>query len=244
MTDSPKPQQGAYASCCVLSYNRPHFLKTAIATLTENAGAPLELIVHDDGSRNEEVHRLLASWLDAGVVSSVILNPPGHNQGVGEAVRRMFAVATGDPLIKIDQDLIFKEDWLRTVHRTFYEAGQQHGPTLGALGGFKYGYDPVNHSKMLDRDWGSWLEVRDFVGSLIAVPRVLYERFGPFPTGSDAFAEDVEFKQLLQAHGYALGLPAEDIVTNQGFGVGPSTVVTAPNTVAPIQHSPLLHGGP
>lgn len=243
MSTHSEQQQGAYASCCVLSFERPEFLRTAIRTLVENAGVPLELIVHDDGSSmDSDVPELISELLDDGWISTLIANPPGHNQGVGEAVRRMFAVATGDLLIKIDQDLIFEPGWLRVLYGAFYESGlEEESPALGALGGFHYHHDPVDAAKMHRRTWGAWEEVEDFVGSLIAVPRGIYESFGPFPTGSAAFAEDVEFKRRLQAEGLALGLPLTDIVRNQGFGVGPSTVVTAPDTVREIHQGPVVH---
>lgn len=239
-----------YASCCVLSYERPGFLRTAVESLLHRADAPLELIVHDDGSESHEVRGLLQRWVADGVVSTAILNPPGHNQGVGEAMRRMFALATGDPIIKIDQDLIFKDGWLAKVNEildtnaadlalgTSREMGVRR---IGALGAFRYWHAPVHHDQMLIQERGLWTEVEDFVGSFVAVPRAVYEDFGPFETHSEAFAEDVVFKKKLQAAGLALALPAEDIAHNQGFGVGPSTVVTAPGTVRSIHKEPVLH---
>jgi glycosyltransferase involved in cell wall biosynthesis len=241
---------GDYASCCVLSYERPGFLRTAVESLLSRAGAPLELIVHDDGSENHEVRALLRRWVDDGVVSTLIENPPGHNQGVGESMRRMFDLATGDPIIKVDQDLIFQEGWLAKVNEILVTnaADLELGTSIdmkvkriGALGAFRYWTDPVDHNQMLIQERGLWTEVQDFVGSFIAIPRRVYEQFGPFETHSAAFAEDITFKHSLTAAGLALALPAEDIAHNQGFGVGPSTVVVAPETVREIHREPVIH---
>lgn len=237
-----------FASCCVLSYERPRLLRTAVKTLMEKAGAPLELIVHDDGSEDEDLHELLDGWRRDGVASTMIVNPPGHNQGVGEAIRRCFAVAQGDLLIKIDQDLVFEPDWLAKVNRIFeHNAGYLPQKKIGAMGAFRYAVDPVDHKKM-HRRWhhpgadGEWEEVEDFVGSFIAVPRAVYERYGPIETHSDAFAEDVMFKRALQADGWALALPADDIAANHGFGIGPSTVNLEEGGVRTIHHETVIHG--
>lgn len=243
-----------FASCCLLSYNRPEFLKDSILSLTGNANYPLELIVHDDGSTDREVHTLLREFVDSGAISTLIENPPGHNQGVGEATRRMFEIAQGDPIIKLDQDLVFMPGWLsHTVEVLERNRAQFQFPTpaeavseppIGALGLFKYHAAPVHHAEMFRKRWGAWDEVQDFVGSAIVVPRVVYESHGPFPSHSDAFAEDVEFKTRLQSAGLALGLTTEDFVHNQGFGLGPSTVAVDDGegrpTSAKINHGPKL----
>lgn len=230
-----------FASCCVLSYERPLFVRDAIESLLADPGAPLELIVHDDGSESRELRDYLGNLLDCGQASTVILNPPGHNQGVGEAIRRCFAVAQGDPLIKLDQDLSFRPGWLATVNQILYDNGTcEHEPRIGALGGFRYSFEPVDHQKMFRRRHEGWDEVQDFVGSFMAVPRDVYERFGPIETHSDAFAEDVTFKLELQAIGLALGLPLDELVSNHGFGVGPSTVNT-PEGVRSIKKEPAIY---
>lgn len=220
-----------FASCCLLSYNRPEFVREAITTLMGNAGYPLELIVHDDGSDDPAVQEVLRHFVDSGTISTLIENPPGHNQGVGNAVRRMFGMASGDPLIKIDQDLIFSPNWLRTTvevlarNRQGWRADNALERRIGALGLFKYHTKPVHHAEMFRKRWGAWDEVEDFVGSALVVEREIYDLCGPFPTHSDAFAEDVEFKTRVKEMGLALGLTHEDLAVNRGFGVGPSTVV-------------------
>ena len=242
-----------FATCCLLSYNRAQFLEEAVLTLLGNANFPLELIVHDDGSTDPEVRDVLRRFVDAGSISTLIENPPGHNQGVGNAVRRMFDMAQGDPIIKLDQDLVFMPGWLEHVvgllKRNFNLWDQMDEPRIGALGLFKYGADPVDHTKMHIKRRAGWDEVQDFVGSAIVVPRDVYEEHGPFPTHSEAFAEDVAFKTKLQENDLALGLTLDDLVVNQGFGLGPSTVAIPGKdgepTSAAIQHGPkvvMSHG--
>ena len=247
-----------YASCCVLSYERPDFLRTAISTLGLNAGAPLELLIHDDGSSNPEVRALLNDLVSCGLVSTVILNPPGHNQGQGTALNRMFNMATGDPIIKLDQDLIYRHDWLRRVHsilasnrgaedpRPLFPGARDRArsePKIGLLGLFHYHHDPVDSAKTKVAQHAGWQQHTHICGSAFAVTRECWRALGPFEEHSEAFAEDWVFQQLVTQSGeYVCALPNEDLVDNQGFGIGPSTVVIAKDTVQPIHMHPHVIG--
>lgn len=246
-----------FASCCLLSYERPEFLRTAVATLVAHAEYPLELIVHDDGSENPEVRNVLRQLVDQGLVSTLIENAPGHNEGVGIAINRTFDVARGDYLLKLDQDLVFEPGWLRKAVAIMVANGDNYTlepdgePPIGALGFFRYGAEPVRYEDMFIKDWRTgetaWEEHLDFVGSAMMFDRVVWRNHGPFPERSAAFAEDVEFKKRLQADGFALALPKSgDLVRNQGFGYGPSTVVVKDEndqlTSRDIKQGPLLLG--
>lgn len=215
-----------FASCCILSFNRLQFLQQSIETLKQNAEYPVEIIVHDDGSHDLDLRRWLNEMVEAGEISTVIFNPPGHNQGQGVALNRMFDMARGDPIIKLDHDLLYKPGWLRQCVSILEENKRQFPvePRIGALGLFKYSAPPVEHHEMFKRAWSGWEEVQDFVGSAFLVPRDTWEKHRPFEERSAAFAEDIDFKKRLQANRYALALPANDLATNIGFGVGPSTV--------------------
>lgn len=231
----------SYASIVLLSYERPQFLAACIENLKE-AGEPFELIVHDDGSTNEEVHQILDSLQRTGAASTVILQPPEHNEGVGEAVRKGFACAQGDVLIKVDQDLVFSAGWLTRVREMLDD------DLVGAAGLFSYHHDPVDVEKtrILGAVPPNGMEhfyVTDFVGSAFAIPRHVYEKCGPIEAHSTAFAEDIALKERIKAAGYHMALPNEDIAVNIGFGVGPSTVVVAPGQVQSIEQSPKLQPG-
>lgn len=220
-----KNEERNFATCCILSYNRAQFLKQSIATLKANADYPIEIIVHDDGSTQPELLTYLQELIESGAVSTVIRNPPGHNQGQGIALNRMFHMAKGDPIVKLDHDLIYKPGWLHqcvTLLETNKDDASQ--PPIGAMGLFKYSAPPVEHTEMHIRNWPGWEEVEDFVGSALVIPRHVWEEIGPFEERSAAFAEDIDFKKRAQAAGYKLALPPNDLADNIGFGVGPSTV--------------------
>ncbi len=247
-----------FASCCLLSYNRPDFVREAIVSAVGNAGFPLEMIVHDDGSSPETL-AVLMELRDAGLISTLMLNASGHNEGQGIALNRMFWAAKGDPIVKMDHDLQFAPNWLaRSVdllseNQREIDASSTTGwpgegcqPQIGALGLFKYHAEPVVWQEMFDANWAcggiEWEEHKDFVGSAMVIPRVAWEEFGPFEERSPAFAEDAVFKQAIRrASGWCNALFPEDLAVNVGFGVGPSTVVVqGPNGPEPSK----IHDGP
>lgn len=246
-----------FATVCVLSFERPDFLKQSIETMIQHADYPLEVIVHDDGSRDPRVNALLQALLAEGKISTVIQNPAGHNEGQGVALNRMFHMAQGDPIIKADQDLVYQPGWLRHAvevidrNRERVESMEPNPladePPIGVLGLFRYYAEPVHHEEMHIQHWGGeWEQCEDFVGSAMVIPRDVWEAFGPFDQHSNAFAEDREFKMKVKEEGgLALALPpqGEDLAVNVGFGVGPSTVVVDHGQVAIIHHKPHIIGG-
>ena len=252
--------QAEYASVCLLSFNRPKFVRRTIASAIGNADYPLELIVHDDGS-DEETVEVLREFHRNGVISLLMLNAPGNNEGQGIALRRMFAAATGDPIVKMDHDLEFAPGWLRlcvtllgaqlrTVEgRAVLAPRDEYAPLIGALGLFKYHHPPVHHEDHIIESWEDdgipWEEHEDFVGSCMVIPRAAYERFGPFDIRSTAFAEDALFKKAIAREaGWCNALFPEDIATNFGFGLGKSTVAVEGEDGMPepakIKQAPLL----
>lgn len=242
-----------HASICLLSFNRPKLVRQTISSAIVNAGYPVELIVHDDGSDDETIE-VLRELHRNGLISLLMLNAPGHNEGQGVALNRMFAAATGDPIIKMDHDLILEPDWLEECVAILgadqkREVDGFSDERIGALGLFKYDHPPVAHGEMFIKthssDDYSWEEVQDFVGSCMVIPREAFEKFGPFEERSTAFAEDAVFKRLIaDSQFWYCALPPDDLAQNVGFGVGPSTVNIPDNaggvTQQPIKSEPLI----
>lgn len=236
-----------FASMCVLSYERLTFLKECVASMLSHAEADFELIVHDDGSTDPELREWLVQMSNEGVISTLLMNSPGWNEGQGIAMNRMAAVAKGDPIIKCDQDLIFKPGWLRKVQAVLTENWESFEESedellIGALGIFRYPVEPVRYQDMLIAEHGAWQEHKDFVGSFIATPRDAWKLFGPWSERSAAFAEDNEYKLKIAAEdNWCVALTTEELAINQGFGVGPSTLVLGPEEVKEIKQGPRIY---
>jgi glycosyltransferase involved in cell wall biosynthesis len=234
-----------HATLCILSYNRPQFLPACLASARE-AGVPLEIIVHDDGSTDGELLSYLYQAHSEGLISTLILNAPGYNQGQGVALNRMFSMATGDPIVKVDHDLVFEENWMLRVKEILEDE------RVGLLGLFKYWQEPVDWRKTILTD--VHLHVRGIrrpighkyhthiCGSAMVIPRVVWNALGPFEEHSEAFAEDALFQAAVHESGeWFNALPDQDLVVNNGFGIGPSTVVVAEDTVQTIHKEPRIY---
>lgn len=238
-----------FASLCVLSYERPAFLEEALADIFAWSGYPFELIIHDDGSGLEfEIERTLDRALLGG--ATVIRNKPGHNQGQGVALNRMFHMAQGDPIVKLDQDLRFVPGWLSAAVERL-----ESNPMLGLLGLLHYEHDPVDHRKTeivpdLDRLVPAGIGVRwhtHILGSGFVVPRSAWEALGPFEQHSEAFAEDYVFQQrVTNSPAFHCGLPVndagepDDLAINRRMGIGPSTIVNQGGRITPIHKGPVI----
>ena len=239
------PIQGL-ASVCVLSYNRPAFVREAISSAKVNAGYPCEIVVHDDGSKDPAVYELLVGLVNTEQISRLILNPTGHNQGVGESIRAAFGVASGDVVVKVDQDMIMSPGWLaKTV--AILDA-VVHDPVNGSqrvgMVGSLFTYADLRDERFRTiRQYDGFKTVTDCVSSAFAIRRDVYEEVGGISTHSDAFAEDVELKDRLRAAGYLVVIPDADLAHNRGFGLPFSTVVDGQNDDGSY-HVHEIHHGP
>lgn len=223
------------ASLCFLSFNRPNFLAEAIETARKNAGFfDYEIIVHDDGSDINTQEQIESSIRGGQEIDLFMARQPGINQGVGNAIKTCFDVARGDVLIKLDQDLRFKKDWLLHTMEIL-----NRNKRIALLGLFHYHHDPVNSSDCKIMDFGYWQEHTHICGSGFAMPRWAYEKFG-IETHSEAFAEDWDLMNRIRENDvYCNALPKHDLVENVGFGIGPSTVVMGDGTVRPIHKAKI-----
>jgi glycosyltransferase involved in cell wall biosynthesis len=218
-------------SLCILSFNRPEFLRECIETIISNSHKPIEIIVHDDGSKDEKVYDYLLDLQRNGKISLLMLSPRAYNQGQGIALNRMFHAAKGDVIWKVDQDLIFHKDWLAQAE-TILSANEN----IGLLGAFHYWLDPCDSKKTIIEQFDGWSSRTHILGSCFAVTRKCWEQVGPFTERSPAFSEDWHFQDMVtKSEDFVCALPDNDLVHNQGFGIGPSTVVNSTGAVEEIK---------
>jgi len=237
-----------HATLCFLSYNRPAYLERAIRSAVAGAGEAVEVIVHDDGSTGEAVVGLIRDLQLEGLVSTFIANREGHNEGQGVALNRMFRMATGDLIFKLDQDLAFNAEWLPRARAILRGNRRDFGePEIGLLGLLHYHADPVDTAKCRVHAWPRWEQHTHILGSGFAVPRECWEDLGPFEERSAAFAEDHVFQlRVTESERWVCALPPlnENLAENDAMGPGPSTIVGLDSSgqvvVTPIQAGPYL----
>jgi len=200
-----------HASLCVLSFNRKEVMEKSLKTLQANTRYPYELIIMDDGS-NRFTQEYLFKIVRAHAAATVLFNTD-RNLGIGIAVNRGFQIARGDYLFKLDADLMYEPGWLTEAVRLL----EQHGE-IGCLGLFKYWHKPRIFSENIINTFPDYYEVVDFVGSAIGMRREIYDEYGPWHEKTHTFGEDKQFKMKVQAGGFHLALPIDDLALNVGFG--------------------------
>jgi glycosyltransferase involved in cell wall biosynthesis len=96
------------ASIVVLSWDQLHYTRDCIASIRARTPEPYELVIVDNGSRDE-----VAAWVqDAADVA--VLNPA--NRGVARALNQGAAVASGEVLVFLNNDTRVPGGWLTRLH--------------------------------------------------------------------------------------------------------------------------------
>ncbi len=195
-----------FASLCVLSFERPIFLAQSLAWLEQNTTFPYELIIHDDGSTGEGVKSILDEQVRKG--ATVIRNPPGHNQGQGIALNRMFNMAKGNPIVKLDADLAYEPYWLEETYQLMLE-----NPYIGLLGLLHYWHHPADTNETRIDQHETWSEHTNILGSGFALRRETWEDLGPFAERSEAFGEDWMMQtKVYESENWCCALPENNLV--------------------------------
>ncbi len=136
-------------SVCIPTFNRAHFLPEAIASVQAQGESDWELIVCDDGSRDETYH-----------VMEKIEDPRiryiRHPQNIGKSnnMRSGYEAATGKYFVKFDDDDRLMPDFLEKTSRVLDEnpsaglVGTDHW-VMDEMGKIQYEWSQTNSEK-----WG------------------------------------------------------------------------------------------
>lgn len=226
----------SFSSLCLLSYERPEFLKDTLKSIKLTTPEPYELIIHDDGSASPTTNKLVVNN-SALFGATAILNKIGWNQGQGVSLNRMFNIAKGDPIIKLDADLDYNFNWLSEARQILTE-----NKDVGLLGLLHYYHDPVDSNKTIIEEREDCSIHTHILGSAFAVRRECWEELGPFEEYSDAFAEDYLFqKKVTDSEKWKCALPkGKNLVENLGMGIETSTVVVSENQIQKIHKTPYI----
>lgn len=194
-----------FTSIVISAYNRPELLQRSLESLWANTDYPYELIVHDDGSR-EETTAYLCKILQQGKIGTLILNPPEHNRGLGTSVNRAVYISEGKYIVKVNGDDEFEPGWLAKAIKVM-----QTYPEIGLLHLAAYDYSAIHNSRFPNDYWPPGVdrttihrENRNGVpirivwcgpGDGLMFTRETWQRVGTWPHAyNPAFGEDVLFR--------------------------------------------------
>ncbi len=195
-------QQPTSLSIVIPAYNEERVIAQSVRRILESTHRNLEVIVVDDGSRDDTLAVLTANFANDPRVTLVTV----PNGGKANALNAGMARAQGDVVVALDADTIFRRDAIARLVRWFSD------PEVGAVAGnAKVGnrINMITRWQALEYIGAQNLERRALaaLGTLTVVPgaigawrRSAVEQLGGF--SNDTVAEDQDLTIALQRTGY------------------------------------------
>lgn len=141
-------------SVIITNYNYAHYLPEAIQSVLNQTYQNFEIIIVDDGSKDESVAVLEKYEAEYPTKIQVVYK---ENGGQGSAFNAGFELATGDIVAFLDADDYWYENKLETiVHHHKKHAGIQHNLLINNEIPFVLLEDQVEKQKRLLEDYGSF----------------------------------------------------------------------------------------
>ena len=205
-----------HASLCLLAFERAEYLERTLSSLVMRTHYPYELIIHNDGSQDENVRKVIDKYRQ---YISISIENCGQNMGVGASMRRCADIATGDYIFKVDADLEFSEGWLEESVNIL-----KNNALVDMVGCFDYqNYTNDERFRVIKEEKDCKI-VTDFVNSIYGFTRHTYENYRHL-MGDDGWQQEVT-----KVTGNLLAITKEDVVYNFGFGLGKSVYMNSDGT--------------
>jgi peptidoglycan-N-acetylglucosamine deacetylase len=201
-TNAPPLSDALRVSVVIPAYNEERVIARSVRRILESTHRNLEVIVVDDGSKDDTFGVLTANFAEESRVTLVSI----PNSGKAHALNIALSRAQGDIVVALDADTIFKRDAIARLVRWFAN------PEVGAVAGnAKVGnrINMITRWQALEYIGAQNLERRALaaLGTLTVVPgaigawrRQAVEQLGGFP--GDTVAEDQDLTIALQRAGY------------------------------------------
>lgn len=173
VTRLPETTAWQTISAIVPAYNAETTIGACIESLLAQARAPDEIVVVDDGSKDDTA-RVVAAY-------PVKLVRLARNSGPGVARNEGAKVASGDILAFTDSDCVAPPDWLARIEREFDDEGIV-AVTGGYAGTLADGFLPLlQHLVLRERQDSLPDEIASTITSNFACLRSAFEAVGGFP---------------------------------------------------------------
>src|SRR3990167_11037848 len=104
-------QNDEFWSIVIPSLYRPEYLEKCINSIEEFADMPYELIVHDDGSKDNTPNKI---WEMRDRISTIIYNT-GINFGLARSTNRLIQLAHSKYILFMNTDAVFKKPCLKML---------------------------------------------------------------------------------------------------------------------------------
>jgi cellulose synthase/poly-beta-1,6-N-acetylglucosamine synthase-like glycosyltransferase/peptidoglycan/xylan/chitin deacetylase (PgdA/CDA1 family) len=191
-------------SVIIAAYNEEKVILRTIESVLENGYEPMEVVVVDDGSKDETLRVLCRNYSGNPYVR--ILTQP--NQGKSAALNHAISKANYEILVAIDADTILRKGAIHNLIRHF--ADQRVGAVSGnARVGNRGGW--ITRFQALEYIYGFNLDRRalDLLNAITVVPGAIgawrksfVQQLGGF--GQDTLAEDTDLTLAIRRQGYLI----------------------------------------
>ena len=189
-------------SVCIANFDGETLLPGCIESLlAQDTDTSIEIIVHDDASRDASVALLRERWPQAHLLAS------DTNVGFCVANNRMANAARGEYLLLLNNDAALHDDAMRTL---LAEAERLSAPAILTLP--QYDWDTgvlVDRGCLLDPFHvpvpnldPSRRDIAYAIGACLFLPRTLWRELGGFPSWFGSIAEDMYLCCAARLAGY------------------------------------------
>ncbi|MDP4103601.1 MAG: glycosyltransferase family 2 protein [Bacillota bacterium] len=167
-------------SVCMATYNGAKFVCRQLDSVLKQLSADDEVIVVDDGSKDNTVQLIRETYDDR---VQVYVNE--RNLGVIHSFEKAISLAKGDILFLCDQDDLWEDDKVETVLKTFKEQDSVlvvHDAHVvdGNLDVISPSWNDYNHNNIKQGIFGNILK-NAYTGAFMAFKKELKEDILPFP---------------------------------------------------------------
>ncbi len=195
-----------FFSIIIPLYNRPQEIKELLETLTLQTYKSFEVLVIEDGSKDdaEEIVKSFADKLDVRYFVK-------ENAGQGFARNYAFERATGDYFIIFDSDCLIPEDYLEIVNNSLTENWlDAYGGPDAAHPSFTPTQKAISYAMTSPFTTGGIRGNKNSIGQFhprsfnMGISRLVWEKAGGFIITRSG--EDIEYSIRIHAMGYKIGL--------------------------------------
>lgn len=213
----------ARISVCIANYNGGELVLECLASVYAQVGDfDLEVLVHDDASRDDSLDRIRAEYPQARVIANT------RNAGFCVSNNRMAEAATGDYLLLLNNDAALRAGSLQQLlqfardgHEDSILGLPQHSMADGSQLDRGYRNDPFLNPIPITA--AGTHQAGIVTGACLWVPRPVWEAIGGFPPWFESVAEDIFLclaARLLGHRVYALDGPGFDHWVGKNLGGG------------------------
>lgn len=204
--DADRSADCPLVSVCVANFNGEHLLDECLSSVyAQTLGAPVEILVHDDASRDRSLEVLRERHPRVGVIES------GQNLGYCMSNNRLVERARGKYILLLNNDATLRPDALEALVQAAEVEPElsiltlpQYDRTTGRLVDrgvrLDFLYTPVPNQEVSCR------RIAYVQGACMFLRRHSWERLGGFPGWMESNAEDTYLCLLARLRGGVIGV--------------------------------------